>query len=614
MKSDIQQQILTTAAQAVERLYGTPVPEGMLILSPTRKEFAGHFTLVCFPLTKFSRLSPPLTGEAIGRELLEILSDIVDFNVIQGFLNLVVSDEYWVSFLETIEANKDFGRHERNDIPVMVEFSSPNTNKPLHLGHVRNILLGWSCSRMLDNAGYTITRSQVINDRGIAICKSMLAWQLFADGQTPQSTGIKPDHFVGDWYVRFEQAFKVEYSQWQTTAEAQALASEHKDGPFAFFGEFKNNYFNKFSPMGQKARTMLLAWEAGDPEVKALWLQMNNWVYEGFNATYDRLGVVFDRIYYESETYLLGKDLLTEGLDKGIFYRKDDTSVWIDLTEEKLDHKLLLRSDGTSVYITQDLGMARWRYDEYKMQRSLYVVADEQDYHFKVLFATLAKLGEPYAGGLHHLSYGMVELPTGRMKSREGTVVDADDLLDEVSALARKESDLRGELADSSEELRQATAMRVGLGALKYYILKVNPRKKMIFDPEGSLDLQGHTGPYIQYAYVRSLNVLRKDTDKPAAQDGSTYTTLHEAELTLLQSMYAYPEITRLAAESYDPAILANHLYDLAKTFNRMYHEVRILQAETEAARAFRLRLSAATAQILLHGMELIGIPMPERM
>lgn len=642
--------IQSGVVQAVKSLYDANFTADSVNLSPTRKEFEGDYTVVVFPYTKIARKKPEQIGEELGQYLKDQVAEIADFNVIKGFLNLEVSDSFWTAFLDDIYAKEDFGRQPANGQKVMVEFSSPNTNKPLHLGHIRNILLGWSTSQILDAAGYEVVKVQVVNDRGIAICKSMLAWQRFGEGATPASTGQKPDHFVGHYYVKFEQAFKEEYKAWQDSeAGQQAFASWKADEKAVkkaekaleektrkakgkaeregkafdpseytlekhFFGSiYKNTYFNEHSELGQAAKAMLLKWEAGDEEVIALWKQMNGWVYEGFDETYERLGVEFDKLYYESDTYLLGKDTIKAGLQDGVFYEKEDGSVWIDLTGAKLDHKLVLRSDGTSVYITQDIGTAQERYKDFGVDKMVYVVADEQDYHFQVLFETLKRLGGPYADGLHHLSYGMVDLPSGKMKSREGTVVDADDLMAEVITEARQNTEERDTLDDLNKEEREAIIRQIGLAALKFFIIKVQPQKRMVFDPKESVDMQGQTGPYVQNAYVRIQSVLRKGGEQDL-QAAAEYTKLETIEKALAGQLYAFPGIIQEAAANYDPSGVANYCYDLAKQYHRFYHDFSILNAESDAAKAFRLKLSQAVAHTLKTGMQLLGIEMPARM
>ncbi|MFN0036067.1 MAG: arginine--tRNA ligase, partial [Saprospiraceae bacterium] len=531
---------------------------------------------------------------------------------------LEISDAYWQGFLQSVVADSAFGRLPRNGKKVLVEYSSPNTNKPLHLGHIRNILLGWSCAQILEAVGYEVVKTQIVNDRGVAICKSMVSWLKFAEGKTPESEGIKSDHFVGDWYVLFEQKSRAEYEAWQQTTEAKSLfESKHKPGQAEkdFFKDYKNKWFNEHSTLGAEVREMLLKWEAHDPETIALWKKMNGWVYAGFEKTYGDLGVSFEKLYYESETYLLGKDIVEDGLAKGVFFKKDDGSVWVDLTDAGHDQKIVLRADGTSVYITQDLGTARMRYEDFGAERFVYVVADEQNYHFQVLFETLKRLGEPYAAGLHHLSYGLVELPTGRMKTREGTVVDADDLIAEVARIATEQSKDRGESEGISETEKQENLRRVGMGALKFFIIKVHPKKKMIFNPEESVDLQGQTGPYIQYSFVRINGLLQRvEKEKINLDLASEYAGIQPQEKELLVALQEYPSVVLKAAEEYDPSLVANFCYDLAKKYHRFWHDLSVFNADTPDARAFRLTLSRAVRQVLKSGMGLLGVEMPERM
>ncbi len=586
-------EILQTAVvTAVKSLYEHEIKPEQVTLNVTRKEFTGDYTVVVFPFTKAARKKPAEIGEEIGAHLLENVAEITAFNVINGFLNLSIADSYWISFFQSALQNEDYGQAPTKNSTVLVEYSSPNTNKPLHLGHIRNILLGWSCSQILEAAGYDVKKVQIVNDRGIHICKSMLAWQMFGEGETPQSTGMKSDHFVGKYYVRYAQEEK---------AQKAALAAAGEEG--------------KEPAILQEAREMLVKWEANDPEVRALWEKMNGWVYAGFEETYKSLGVHFDKNYYESNTYLLGRDNVEEGLANGVFYRKEDGSVWIDLEAAKLDQKLVLRSDGTAVYMTQDIGTALLRYADFKMDKCVYVVGDEQNYHFKVLFEIMKRLGAPFAEGLYHLSYGMVDLPSGRMKSREGTVVDADDLMAEVIEEARKNSLESGMIADLSEEAQAKINTRIGLSALKFFILKVNPQKRMVFDPKESVDLQGHTGPYIQNAGVRAKSVKRKaekvDIDLTAAAD---YQTLEQAEKDMIAHAYRFPNVIEQAAQAYDPSLVAAYCYELAKSYHKFYQLFSILKAETEAAKAFRLQLSELIDRILTKGMGLLGIEMPERM
>lgn len=602
--------------QGVKELYQAEISLSDINLNTTRKEFAGDYTVVVFPFARFAKKKPEAIGTELGEYLVGHSPHIESFNVIKGFLNLVISDSYWKNFLKEIYDQSGYGLQKGPGKKVMVEFSSPNTNKPLHLGHIRNILLGWSTSKLKEAAGNEVVKVQVVNDRGIAICKSMLAWQKYGNGATPESTGIKGDHFVGDYYVLFEKKFREEYEQWQQTEEAEEVYRSRKEegqSREAFFKSFKQDYFNEFSRLGAEAKKMLQQWEAGDPGTVELWQKMNSWVYEGFEKTYDKLGVEFDKLYFESETYLLGKDLIEKGLEEGVFYQKEDNSVWADLSDVKLDQKLVLRSDGTSVYMTQDLGTAHRRYLDFGVDQMVYVVADEQNYHFQVLFELLKRLDEPYAEGLYHLSYGMVDLPTGKMKSREGTVVDADDLIAEVIEEARQNARERGTIAELSPKEQEEVIRKVGMAALKFHILKVNPRKRMVFDPKESVDLQGHTGPYVQNAYVRIRSVLRKAEEVPL-EEAESYASLEPIEKEILSLLYAFPEQIRMAAGEYDPSHMAAYCYNLAKSYHRFWHDVSILRAKTEAAKAFRLRLSTAVANVLEKGMTLLGIEMPEKM
>ncbi|MBK8923439.1 MAG: arginine--tRNA ligase [Saprospirales bacterium] len=605
-------------AQAVSTLYGEAVDAGQVQLNSTPAEFSGDYTVVIFPFVKIAKKAPDTTGAEIGRFLQEHIAEIQGFNVIKGFLNLELSPTYWQHFLKALLDDPGYGRQPRLQQKVMVEYSSPNTNKPLHLGHVRNCLLGWSCSRILDAAGYPVVKVQIVNDRGVAICKSMVAWQKFGAGKTPESSGQKGDHFVGDFYVLFEKKTKEEYAAWQQSeAGLETFASKHKPGQPEgdFFREYKNKWFNEHSRLGAEVREMLRRWENGDAATVELWKKMNSWVYKGFEATYARLGVDFDKLYYESDTYLLGKDIVEDGLAKGVFFRREDGSVWVDLTEAGYDQKVVLRADGTSVYITQDLGTARMRYEDFGCEQMVYVVADEQNYHFAVLFEVLRRLKEPYAGGLHHLSYGLVELPTGRMKTREGTVVDADDLMDEVIAIARQQVSERGALDEFPPEEQADILRKIGMGALKFFMIKVNPKKKMIFNPEESVDLQGQTGPYIQYSCVR-INGLLQRVEKEQVDLGPafTYTNIQAQEKELLKALQAYPATIVTAARELDPSHLANYCYTLAKSYHRFWHDLSVFNAETPAAKAFRLQLSRAVGQVLTAGIALLGIEVPERM
>jgi arginyl-tRNA synthetase len=604
--------------KAIEHLYSQPFEPSGVQINRTPKEFQGAFTVVVFPFVKLAKKSPDVTAQELGAYMKENVAEVTDFNVVKGFLNLEISTTYWQGFLSATLKDDKYGHLPSNGKKVMVEYSSPNTNKPLHLGHIRNILLGWSCSKILAAAGYEVVKVQIVNDRGVAICKSMLSWLKYGKGKTPESTGIKSDHFVGDYYVLFEQKLKAEYVKWQASKKGIAtfgkLAKAGQDES-TFFKEYKNKFFNEYSKLGAEVREMLLKWENHDPETIALWKQMNQWVYNGFDKTYGDLGVTFDKLYYESNTYLLGKDIVDDGLAKNVFFKKDDSSVWVDLTDAGHDQKLVLRSDGTSVYMTQDLGTARMRYEDFGCEKVVYVVADEQNYHFQVLFEILKRLEEPYAAGLYHLAYGMVELPTGRMKTREGTVVDADDLMEEVIKLAKKGIDERGEAGGASASERTETARMVGMSALKFFILKVNARRRIIFNPEESLDFEGQTGPYIQYSYARMNSVLsRAQKEQWNSDNWVNYTNYQPIETEMLLALHEYPEVLKEAAQSYDPSHIANYCYNLAKSYHKFWHDLSIFNAETEDAKAFRLELSRAIAKVLTDAMGLIGIEMPNRM
>ncbi len=603
---------------AIKNLYQGEIAADAVVLNPTRKEFEGDYTLVVFPYTKMAKKAPPVLAEEVGVYLKENVSEIEDYNVVKGFLNLSFSDGFWKEFLFQNSGNPSFGKGTANGKKVMVEFSSPNTNKPLHLGHIRNILLGWSSAKILEAAGNEVVKVQIINDRGIAICKSMLAWQKFGNAETPESSGTKGDHLVGKYYVEFEKQFKKEYANWQQSEEGIEHFMSHKKREQTeeeYFKKYKQQYFNENSVLGKEAKEMLLKWEAGEEETVNLWKKMNGWVYEGFDTTYKKLGVEFDKLYYESNTYLLGKEMIDKGLNNKVFFKKEDGSVWIDLTDAKMDEKIVLRSDGTSVYITQDLGTANLRYQDFGVEKMVYVVADEQNYHFKVLFETLKRLGEPYAQNMHHLSYGMVDLPTGKMKSREGTVVDADDLVAEVIEEARTNAVERGEIVEISQEERDTIYRKIGLAALKFFIIKVNPKKRMIFDPKESVDLQGQTGPYVQNAFVRIQSVLRKaQLDSVDLSLAGGYEKIETQEKELLNQLFTYPSIIQQAADELDPSAIANYCYNLAKGYHKFYHDHSILKAESEAAKSFRLQLSKMVANVLESGLDLLGIEMPERM
>jgi arginyl-tRNA synthetase len=585
--------------EAVKSLFGCDVKDDLIQMQDTRKDFKGDLTLVVFPLLRFSKNTPEKTAEMIGGYLVTNFPAIAGYNVIKGFLNLEISNSWWVNYFRNIALSSDLLEESRVTSPqtILVEYSSPNTNKPLHLGHIRNNLLGFSLFRILSSCGHKVIKTNIVNDRGIHICKSMLAWQKLGNGETPASSGMKGDHLVGKYYVMFDKAYK------QQIEELIASGTPENDA--------KNN-----APLMKEAREMLLKWEAGDKEVVDLWKTMNSWVYAGFDETYRKLGVDFDHIYYESETYKLGKEIVLEALEMKILYQNDDSSIWADLSAEGLDQKLLLRSDGTAVYMTQDLGTAVERHKEYNFDRNIYVVGNEQNYHFQVLRAILKKMGYPWADGLIHFSYGMVELPEGKMKSREGTVVDADDLVEEMHNTAREVSNELGKLQGFSEEEKEEIFRKIGLGALKYYILKVDPKKNMTFNPKESIDFNGNTGPFIQYTYARIQSVFRKaeqmniKADPGNLQDNAA----GQKEIDLVKLLRHFPGIVTEAAREYSPALIANYCYELAKEFNQFYHDFSILGEENPSVRNFRLSLSKLTSDILFKGMWLLGIEMPQRM
>lgn len=581
-------------ADAVKALYGAEVAAESIVPSTTKKEFEGNLTIVVFPFLKASHKRPEDTAQEIGEYLVANCEAVEKFNVIKGFLNITIKPSFWTSVLQSVEATENFGFKPVTDDSrlVMIEYSSPNTNKPLHLGHVRNNLLGFSLAKIMEANGNKVVKTNIVNDRGIHICKSMLAWLKWGNGITPEKAGKKGDHLIGDFYVAFDKHYKEELQQLMdggmTKEEAEANSTLMKE-----------------------ARTMLKKWEDGDEEVRSLWRTMNEWVYAGFDETYARMGVSFDKIYYESNTYLEGKEKVLEGLEKGIFYRKDDNSVWADLTADGLDQKLLLRTDGTSVYMTQDIGTAKLRFQDYPINQMIYVVGNEQNYHFQVLSLLLDKLGFSWGKDLIHFSYGMVELPNGKMKSREGTVVDADELMDEMIATARKMSE--GRLKGVPEEEMDDVYRIIGLGALKYFILKVDPRKNMLFNPQESIDFNGNTGPFVQYTYARIRSVLRKSDEADAATDITAYEP-NEKEIEIIQRIADFPSVVSEAGRTYSPALIANYVFELAKGYNQFYHDYSILKEENGVARAFRLHLSRTVADIIRRGFSLLGVEVPERM
>ena len=599
--------ISAAVVAAVKECYGQDVPQAMVQLQKTKAEFEGNLTLVVFPFLKMSRLKPEDTAQQLGDYLAAHCQVVQSFNVVKGFLNLVIAPAAWIGLLNRIDNDPYFGlktAHEQSPL-VMVEYSSPNTNKPLHLGHVRNNLLGWSLSKIMEANGNRVVKTNIVNDRGIHICKSMLAWQKWGNGATPESTGKKGDHLIGDYYVAFDQHYRAELAKLTAKLKAEGMTDEEAE-----------KRAKEESPLMKEAHDMLVRWEQGDEEVRALWRKMNDWVYQGFDETYKAMGVGFDKIYYESETYLEGKAKVEEGLAKGLFFRKPDGSVWADLSNEGLDQKLLLRADGTSVYMTQDIGTAALRFKDYPIDQMIYVVGNEQNYHFQVLSILLDRLGFKWGKELVHFSYGMVELPNGKMKSREGTVVDADDLMEEMVSAARRTSEELGKFADMTESERNEIARIVGLGALKYFILKVDARKNMLFNPEESIDFNGNTGPFIQYTYARIRSIMRK-----AEAEGIVLPTvlpdtlpLNEKEVQIIQKLNSFEAVIEQAGKDYSPSGIANYCYELTKDFNQFYHDYSILNAESIEAKTLRLALAKNVAKTIKNGMSLLGIEVPERM
>lgn len=603
----IEDKLTESILNGIKTLYNQEVPAKMVQLQKTKKEFEGHLTLVVFPFLKMSKKGPEQTAQEIGEYLKQNEPAIANYNVIKGFLNLTIASDVWIELLNRIHADNQWGIQKADDNAplVMIEYSSPNTNKPLHLGHVRNNLLGSALANIMAANGNKVVKTNIVNDRGIHICKSMLAWKKYGNGETPETSGKKGDHLVGDYYVSFDKHYKAEVKELMAKFTAQGMSDDEAKAKA-----------EAESPLMQEAREMLVKWEAGDPEVRGLWEMMNNWVYAGFDETYKKMGVGFDKIYYESNTYLEGKEKVMEGLEKGFFYKKEDGSVWADLTAEGLDHKLLLRGDGTSVYMTQDIGTAKLRFADYPINKMIYVVGNEQNYHFQVLSILLDKLGFEWGKSLVHFSYGMVELPEGKMKSREGTVVDADDLMEEMIATAKETSQELGKLDGLTQEEADDIARIVGLGALKYFILKVDARKNMTFNPKESIDFNGNTGPFIQYTYARIQSVLRK-----AAESGIVISEqipagieLSEKEEGLIQMVADFAAVVKQAGEDYSPSIIANYTYDLVKEYNQFYHDYSILREENEAVKVFRIALSANVAKVVRLGMNLLGIEVPSRM
>ena len=600
-------EINKAALEAVKALYGQDVPEKMVQVQKTKKEFEGSLTLVVFPFLKISKKKPEDTAAEIGEWMKQNCKAVADYNVVKGFLNIVIDTAAWIGMLNDINADEHYGEKQATeDSPlVMIEYSSPNTNKPLHLGHVRNNLLGWSLAQIMEANGNRVVKTNIVNDRGIHICKSMLAWLKFGNGETPETSGKKGDHLIGDYYVAFDKHYRAEVAELKAKYVAEGMDEEQAE-----------KKAKEESPLIKEAHEMLVKWEQNDPEVRALWKKMNDWVYAGFDETYKALGVGFDKIYYESNTYLVGKKKVEEGLAKGLFFRKDDNSVWADLTNEGLDQKLLLRSDGTSVYMTQDIGTAEMRFNDFPIDKMIYVVGNEQNYHFQVLSILLDRLGFKWGKELVHFSYGMVELPNGKMKSREGTVVDADDLIAAMVADAKQTSEELGKFKDMSEEERNEIARIVGLGALKYFILKVDARKNMLFNPEESIDFNGNTGPFIQYTYARIRSILRKAQAEgisiPATLEGTM--PLNEKEIELIQKLNEFGAAVEQAGKDYSPSGIANYCYELTKAFNQFYHDYSILGADTEEEKVVRLVLAQNVGKTLKNGMALLGIEVPERM
>ena len=595
---NIEEELKKGIAEAFESLFGETLAPEILSLQPTRKEFDGSFTFVTFPYGRITKKKPEEGGELIGEYLKKNCDIVTGYNVVKGFLNIGLSDDTWLAVFDEISELADYGFAKANGKKVMVEYSSPNTNKPLHLGHLRNNFLGFSVAEILKAAGYDVMKTNLVNDRGVHICKSMLAYQKFGEGETPESSGVKGDHLIGKYYVKFDQEYKKEIAD---------LVEEGKPKEEA----------EKSASSIIEAQEMLKRWENGDPEIVDLWKRMNGWVYDGFEETYRNMGVDFDKFYYESETYLLGKDIVHEGLEKGVFNKRGDGSVWGDLTDEKMDEKLVLRADGTSVYITQDMGTADLKYKDFPFEKSVYVVGNEQDYHFAVLFAFLRKLGRKYGEGLHHLSYGMVDLPTGKMKSREGTVVDADDLMKEMVATAQQHTEELGKIDDFTEDQASELYKMLGMGALKYFLLKVDPKKRMLFDPKESIEFQGNTGPFIQYTHARIASILRKANQLGYTTDtfeASEISNLAASERDLINQLMDFPKKIVNAAEDFSPALIAQYIFDLAKDYNRFYADLPIFNEENKSVLQFRIALSATVAGVLKKGMKLLGIDVPDRM
>lgn len=625
----------THTAKALNSLYSADVEADTLKMETTKPDFVGDYTFVVFPFLRVSKKKPEETAAEIGEYLKANCTEVENYNVIKGFLNLEITNNYWVNaFVNDINPTKNFGKTQvGKGQKVMIEYSSPNTNKPLHLGHVRNNLLGFSVSQILEHNGYEVVKANLINDRGIHICKSMIAWQKFGNGETPESSGLKGDHLVGKYYVEFDKHNKVQLNKILNEVKAQnfnsieensdiekiqtllaKLIEEKDEESIKKLKSEINGVCGKYTPLLQEAQEMLRQWEAGNEEVISLWKTMNDWVYSGFESTYKRMGVSFDQYYYESNTYLLGKDIVNEGLEKNVFFKKEDNSVWIDLQKEKLDEKLLLRKDGTSVYITQDIGTADKKFEEYGCDKSIYVVGNEQDYHFKVLFAILKNLGKSYADGLFHLNYGMVDLPEGKMKSREGTVVDADELMDEMHNTAKELSEELGKIDGLSEEEQNLLFETLGMGALKYFLLRVDPNKRLLFNPKESIDFAGNTGPFIQYVHARVCSLLKNIDESGFTTNNKTPENISESERDLIIGLSKFPSAVEEAGQNYNPAAIASYIYELAKLYNRFYRDMPVNKETNETLKSFRVQLTATTGKVLKQGLTLLGITAPERM
>lgn len=610
----IEQSIKNLAKDAIKSIYNLEIDANIIATNQTRKEYDGDITVVVFSILKIVKGNPVQIGEALGKYILENSDLVTEFNMVKGFLNLSLNENVWLTNFNYINQHPKFAfAPEKSASKVVLEYCGPNTNKPLHFGHVRNMMVGFSTAQILQANGHQVHKVNILNDRGIAICKSMLAWQKFGNNETPESSGTKGDHFVGEFYVKFSSELELEYTKWQDSEVAKELLAKAEDKD-KFFADYKNTYFNKFSELGKEAKEMLQKWEAGDKEILALWNKMNNWVYAGFDVTYEKLGVDFEKAYAESDYYLAGKSLVEEGVEKGAFFKKEDGSIWVDLTERGEDQKLLLRADGTSVYLTQDLGVAEARYKDFAMEKSIYVVADEQNYHFKVLKLTLEELKKPYAAGIFHLAYGMVDLPSGKMKSREGTTVDADDLIAEVIEKAKASTLASGKIDDFTAEDQEKLFQIIGIGAIKFFILSVSPKKRMIFNPEESVSLNGFTAPAIQYAYTRTQSVINKYGEGIDASFSFEHYNLANEEKEVINLLYQFKKVLTDAGTNYDPSLIAHHAYNLRTAYNKFYENCRVLDDNEAEQTKFRVYLCAAVGEQIKQSLNLLGIDVPERM